>query len=111
MHAQWFVEDFDFTMPVVTDPDLQSHAITGARRVAKLPDPRMFGAAARAFARGHRQTKTMGHVGMLGGVFVITPTGDLPYEYLSKFAGDHPDAEIPVQILERLALAPVSTAG
>ena len=103
VHAQWFIEDFQFTTPVVTDPELKSHAITGAKRVSKIPDPRMFVAATRAFVQGNRQTKTMGHAGMLGGVFVITPDGEMPFSYISQYAGDHPDPEAPVRILEGLA--------
>ncbi len=103
VHAQWFVEDFKMTTPVVTDPDLKSHAVVGAKKQKKVPDPRLLIRGAKAFLKGYRQTKTMGYAGMLGGVFVITPEGEMPFRHLSDFAGDHPEPEIVVRALEKAA--------
>jgi peroxiredoxin len=100
-HARWFIEDYGVDTPVYTDPDLRSHAIVGARKPL-LPDPRSFIAAADAMRKGFRQTKTMGSAMQLGGVFVITPSGEMPYRFLSRFAGDHPPHEEPVKALEHL---------
>jgi hypothetical protein len=53
--------------------------------------------------KGFRQTKTQGTALQNGGVFVIAPSGEMPYRYISDFAGDHPDPEKPVAALEALA--------
>jgi AhpC/TSA antioxidant enzyme len=101
--AAWFVEDYKVETPVVTDPQLRSHAIVGARR-ANLFDPRPAIAGLRAMRHGFRQTKTMGSAGQLGGVFVIEG-GRMPYRYLSAFAGDHPEPEDAVRALEAAGTA------
>lgn len=100
--AKWFVEDYDVDTPVLTDPKLASHAIVGARR-AGLPDPRTMMAGVSAFAKGFRQTGVKGSATQLGGVFVITSDGRMAYSYLSRFAGDHPDPENAIAVLEREA--------
>ena len=103
-HARWFIEDYSFDTPVVTDPALRSHKVVGARRgLRAVLDPRTFAAVFRARRRGLRQEKTKGSGTQLGGVFVITPRGDMPFRYLSRFAGDHPDPEAAVRALEQAA--------
>ena len=97
--ARWFIEDYEVTMPVFVDPELASHKIVGARK-QNLFDPRSMLRAATAMRHGFRQTKTMGTTLQLGGLFVITPTGDMPFRYLSKFAGDHPDPKEAVAALK-----------
>lgn len=62
-------------------------------------------ATLKAMKSGFRQTKTMGDAFQQGGVFVITPGGEMPYRYISKFAGDHPPPEKPVAKVEELAPA------
>jgi len=97
--AAWFVEDYGIGVPVVVDPGRETYRIAGARR-SLLPSPGILIASARAFRRGHRQTKTMGDAAQLGGVFVITAAGEMPYAYRSRFAGDHPDPAAAVEALE-----------
>ena len=100
-HAQWFLEDYGIGMPVVVDPERVTYGIVKAKR-PKVPTPGTLLAGARAFRKGFRQTKTMGDAAQLGGVFVITPEGEMPYRYLSAFAGDHPAPEKPVAAVESL---------
>lgn len=102
--AQWFVEDYDVETPVFTDPNLTSHGIVGARRTS-FPDPRTMMAGVTAFAKGFRQTGVKGSATQLGGLFVITADGRMPYRYLSRYAGDHPDPEEALAIIEREAKA------
>lgn len=102
--AKWFVEDYQVESPVFTDPNLASHAIVGAKRMG-FPDPRTMMAGVSAFAKGFRQTGVKGSATQLGGVFVITADGRMPYRYLSRFAGDHPDPEEALAVLERDAKA------
>ena len=98
--AAWFVEDYHIEMPVFTDPPLASHAIVGARKPWML-DPRSLGRSLEAMRHGFRQTKVMGSAMQLGGVFVITADGRMPYKYLSRFAGDHPDPREAVAALAK----------
>ena len=96
--AGWFVEDYKVEMPVFTDQALASHAIVGARK-PRMMDPRSMFRGFEAMRNGFRQTKVMGSAMQLGGVFVITPDGRMPYRYLSRFAGDHPDPKLAVRAL------------
>lgn len=59
-------------------------------------------ASLKAMKAGFRQTKTMGDATQQGGVFAITPGGDMPYRYISKYAGDHPPPEKSVAKVEEL---------
>jgi peroxiredoxin len=97
-NARWFIEDYKVTMPVVVDPTLASHKIVGARQ-QNLFEPRSMLRAGAALLSGFRQTKTMGPAMQLGGMFVITPAGEMPFRYLSKFAGDHPDPRDAIKAL------------
>lgn len=102
-HAQWFAEDFDISTPLFTDPEKKTYDAVGARRgLASSFNPRTIVAALKARRGGFRQTKTMGDSSQQGGVFVITPAGEMPYRYVSKFAGDHPAPEEPVSVIEGL---------
>ncbi|OAI38508.1 hypothetical protein AYO38_09590 [bacterium SCGC AG-212-C10] len=98
-HAKWFQEDYNVETPLFTDPDLRSHEIVGARS-PKMFNPMVAVRGMRAMTKGFRQTKTMGPAAQLGGVFIITPAGAMPYKYVSKFAGDHPDPERVTAFLE-----------
>lgn len=99
--AQWFVEDYRVATPVFTDPALRSHAIVGAAR-QRIFDPRSLVRAIGAMRKGFRQSGVKGAALQLGGVFVISSDGRMPYQYLSRFAGDHPDPDGAVAALERL---------
>ena len=103
-HAAWFVEDYKVETPVFTDPELASHKILETKKQL-WPDPRMLLATLRAHRAGNKQTKTMGSATQLGGVFVITADGEMPFRHVSAFAGDHPDPERVVGALEALAKA------
>lgn len=90
--AKWFVEDYGVETPVFTDPALKSHAVVGARRPLYV-DPRTMLRGVAAMRKGFRQTQVLGSATQIGGIFVITPDGEMPYRYLSRYAGDHPDPE------------------
>lgn len=47
----------------------------------------------RAAGAGFRQGRVMGDPMQQGGVFIIRPGGELAFSYVSKHAGDHPEAE------------------
>ncbi|MEP6872144.1 MAG: AhpC/TSA family protein [Anaerolineaceae bacterium] len=111
--AQWFVEDYRVVTPVFTDPALRSHTIVGAGK-QRIFSPRTLVRAIGAMRKGFRQNGVKGAALQLGGVFVISADGGMPYQYLSRFAGDHPDPEGAVAALERLrsrSSAPCSGAN
>ncbi len=102
--AQWFVEDTGLDVPLYTDPSLQVYDAVEARRgVLSSMNWGTISAALRTFRRGFRQNRTMGAAFQQGGVFVITPGGDMPYRYVSGHAGDHPDPAEPVRAIEQFA--------
>jgi len=105
--AAWFIEDYKVEAPVYTDPDLVSHGLLGAKR-GNIIDPRVVLRGASAVLHGFRQTKTMGPAALNGGIFVITPANEMPYRYISRFAGDHPDPEVALLALEAAAKVPVA---
>ena len=100
--ALWFVEDFPIEAVVLVDPDRTAYQIVGAKR-PRIAGVRTLGAAWRAFRKGFRQSGTKGDAMQLGGVFVVTPRQEMPYLYLSRFAGDHPDPAESVRRIEALA--------
>jgi NAD(P)-dependent dehydrogenase (short-subunit alcohol dehydrogenase family)/peroxiredoxin len=92
--AAAFREDKGLDCPVLVDPDLRAYRAAGLRRGrVELLSPRLPVNAARAFSKGFRQTSVQGDPWQLGGVFVIRPTGDLTYRYVSREAGDHPPVD------------------
>ena len=93
--AEHFVEDYEVTTPVFTDPSRQLYEALGARRsgVFDLLRPRLWRNMMRARRGGFRQHEVLGDGRQLGGVFVVLPSGEMPYRYLSGTAGDHPDPQ------------------
>ncbi len=76
---------------LLTDPDLASYRVIGARSgLLNTVGPQAWGAAVRALSRGARQKNVRGSPFQQGGVLVIAPGDDVVYSYLSKAAGDHP---------------------
>jgi hypothetical protein len=99
--AGWFVQDMGLVdIPVFTDPGRQVYRELGARRGGgRLLHPGGVWSVLRAMLGGHRQSGVKGDAAQLGGVFVIRPDGSMPYQYRSRFAGDHPD---PTRVLEAI---------
>jgi hypothetical protein len=99
--AQGFVEDYDVTTPVFTDPSRELYEAVGARRAGFLDlfKPRLWRNGVRARRKGFRQHEVLGDGRQLGGVFIVMTDGGLAYRYLSGVAGDHP---APAEVLEAL---------
>ena len=93
--AQGFVVEYEVATPVLTDPSRELYAAVGARRagITDLFKLRLLRNARRARRAGYRQHEVLGDGRQLGGVFVVLPSGDVPYRYLSGVAGDHPDPQ------------------
>jgi peroxiredoxin len=95
-----FIDDYAVTTPVYTDPSLGIHRAVGARRGGG--GLRLIRNALRALSKGHFQTRVLGDPRQHGGVFVVTQQGEVAYSYLSEVAGDHPDPQAVVRVLERV---------
>jgi AhpC/TSA antioxidant enzyme len=101
-YAGGFRDEFCPECTVLTDPELTSYKLIGARGgLVNTLGPQAWAAGIRAFRRGARQQKTQGHPFQQGGVLVVAPGDRVAYSYLSKAAGDHP------QVDEVIAAIPV----
>jgi peroxiredoxin len=93
-YARGFRDEFCSDCTVLTDPDLATYKLIGARSgVLNTLGPQAWGASIRAVARGARQQRTQGSPFQQGGVLVMTPGDTVVYAYLSKAAGDHPPVD------------------
>jgi len=89
--AAWFKKKFVPSATVLTDPELASYRVIGARSgVFNTLGPRTWGAGVRALRSGARQSSVRGHPFQQGGVLVMAPGDVVVYSYLSHRAGDHP---------------------
>jgi hypothetical protein len=89
--ARDFQQQFAPDSIVLTDPDLRTYGLIGARRgVLRTVGPRAWRAGLRALSSGARQTRVKGHPFQQGGVLVLVPGDRVVYSYMSKEAGDHP---------------------
>lgn len=102
--ASNFADGFSIRTPVFTDPSLSIYRAVNARRGGG--GLRLLRNALRALRRGHMQWRVLGDPRQHGGVFVIMPGGAVVYGYVSEIAGDHPDPERFVGLLERAATDP-----
>jgi peroxiredoxin len=70
---------------VLTDPELTSYRLIGARSgLLNTLGPQAWGAGIRALRRGARQKTVQGHPLQQGGVLVIGPDDTVAYSYISK---------------------------
>lgn len=107
--AEWFVEEQRVPVQVFTDPERETYRALGAKRgIARVLNPGTFASALRAMRRGFRQTGVMGDATQLGGVVIVRPDGSMPARFISRFPGDHPNAE---QIMDALQLAQGGDGG
>jgi hypothetical protein len=104
--ARDFQQQFAPEDTVLTDPDLRTYGIIGARGgVLNTVGPRAWRAGLRALRRGARQTRVKGHPFQQGGVLVIGPGDRVLYTYISKAAGDHAPVTDVLATLRRSASA------
>lgn len=96
--ARHFVADYALTTPVLTDPTLRVHRALGARRGGG--GLRLLRHALRATRGGFFQWRVIGDSRQHGGLFVVMPGGIIAYQYVSELAGDHPDPEQAMAVLE-----------
>ena len=104
----WFIKGFrekaSYDGEVYTDPTLSSFRAMKLRRT--LRSTMVLGAVRSAYAayrQGFRQTGVHGDAWQQGGVFVVAPSGELPFSYASEHAGDHPPVHAIVEALRAIA--------
>jgi len=108
-YAGGFRDDFCPDCTVLTDPELASYRVIGARSgVLNTLGPQAWGAGIRAFARGARQRRVQGSPFQQGGVLVMAPGDRVVYSYLSKAAGDHAAVDEVIAAIPASATAAVS---
>jgi hypothetical protein len=87
---------------IYTDPKRVVYRALGLRRsIRSTFDPRGVPNAIAAYRSGARQTRTQGDPWQQGGVFVVGTSGQLHYQYKSRFAGDHPPIDDVIAALPR----------
>jgi hypothetical protein len=80
--------------PVFVDPNRGLYDIIGLEaRKSKAVQLQSFIAGVSVLRKGFRQGRTQGDPWQLGGVVMITNTGEMPYLYKSAYAGDHPPVD------------------
>jgi hypothetical protein len=103
-----FSQDLAHDLPVYTDPTLRAYRAVGAKRnLWGVLQPRVFIRAIQAWRQGHRQEGVRGDAQQLGGLFLITPDGVMPYADYADYAGDHPK---PASVLEAVRTALATSA-
>jgi hypothetical protein len=93
-----FVADYALTIPVMTDPALGVYRALEARRGGG--GIRSIRNALRAMRGGFFQWRVLGDARQHGGLFVVMPGGEIAYQYVSELAGDHPDPEQAMVVIE-----------
>lgn len=93
-YAESFKDTYDLDFEVLTDPSLEAYKLAELQRgITSTFSPRGFGYAFRTLRKGHRQGRTQGDPWQLGGAFVITPSGEIPFAHISAYTGDHAKPE------------------
>jgi hypothetical protein len=110
--ARDFQQQFAPDSVVLSDPDLRTYGLIGARRgVLMTVGPRVWRAGLRALSGGARQTRVKGHPFQQGGVLVLVPGDRVVYSYISKVAGDHPPVADVVAALRQAVATQVARSA
>jgi hypothetical protein len=95
--AERYIEGFvqryklgDKHVEIYTDPSLRAFDAAGLKRsLYAAVGPKGAWSAIRAFGRGHRQSSIEGNGAQQGGVMLVSPTGEILYQYANQHLGDH----------------------
>jgi len=84
-----------FSGTIYTDPSLATYKAAAfvSKGCLGLLLPSVWLAGVRAMLRGNFQGMTRGDAFMNGGVYVVKPSGEVAYRYVSQFSGDHPSPD------------------
>ena len=85
-----FREQTGWRGPLYTDPSLAAYRAAHLRRgVATVLTPKALLPTFQALRRGARQGLTRGDNLQQGGVLVVAPSGDVRWQHISQYPGDH----------------------
>jgi len=108
--ARDFVDQFDVTFEVVTDPGRETYRLAGMQRGMKLGLD-VLKAGVRAFKRGHVQGRTKGDAFQQGGVLVVGTNGELLFAHADGGPGDHVEPDQVLEVLRAAAGSASSPSG
>lgn len=92
--AQAFAAAHAAGLRVFTDPTREAYCAVGMKRgLGTSMSVGVVKRAARAYARGFRQTRTQGDALQQGGVILLAPDGRMLFEFISDEAGEHPSLD------------------
>ena len=110
--ARDFQEKFAPDSIVLTDPDLRTYRLIGARHgVLKTLGPRVWRSGLRALRSGARQTRVKGHPFQQGGVLILVPGDRAVYSHISGEAGDHPPVADVIEALRTAVSRPAAQSA
>ncbi len=85
-------------IPVYCDEKLESYRLLGMRRGLKtIVHPGLLWKGAIAILHCNYQGSTKGEPLQQGGAIVVRPDGEMTYQYLSRYPGDHAKTEKMIQ--------------
>lgn len=100
--ASRYAEEEDLPFRLLVDPQLVGYgAMELKRSVLANYSPRVIPRLVRAFREGFRPSQAYGIRDQMGGVFVISPTGELLYAHRSRSLGDEPEPQAILDALRR----------
>jgi hypothetical protein len=84
-----------YTGTLYTDPSLATYkaAAFTSKGAIGLLSPKVIAAGIRAMSSGHFQGTQQGDAFQNGGVYVVKPSGEVSFSFVSQFSGDHPSLE------------------
>ena len=92
--AARFRDDLEVNFPLFTDPRLQTFRAAGlTKSLVATFTPKILDNFKRSWGGGFRQKWIQGSPFQQGGTFVITPQGEVAFEYRSQAAGEHADPQ------------------
>lgn len=99
-HAENFRNEIKMISPLYVDPKLGCYkAMNLKSSIWRTFGPMAWLQAFRAYRKGYRVTGVTGDPWQQGGTFVVLPNGQVPYHYICKHAGDHPDPNEFISVL------------
>ncbi len=102
--ARRYAQEEDLPFRLLVDPQLIGYGAMELRRsILANYSPRVVPRLFRAVREGFRPGKAYGQTDQLGGVFVISPLGDVLYAHASESLGDEPPPERILQALRGAA--------
>ena len=92
--AARFRDELRLEFPLFTDPRLQTFRAAGlTKSLTATLTPKILSNFRRSWDRGFRQKWVQGSPFQQGGTFIITPDGEVAFEYKSQAAGEHADPQ------------------